>query len=115
MMSLAVTPPPGLLMRTTTARVQGSAAAASNRSRKSDTGFSPAELGPIMSMFEQNAIDIDHRHRRTACFVGVRHGEGMHRPGIARRGAFVDQMSVGADIGADGRRAMATGQQRGEQ
>ena len=37
-------------MRTTTARVQGSAAASSNCSRNNDTGFSPIELGPTMSI-----------------------------------------------------------------
>ena len=37
-------------MRTTTARVQGSAAASSNCSRNNETGFSPIELGPTMSI-----------------------------------------------------------------
>ena len=47
MMSEAVTPPPGLLIRTTRARTRGSAAAASSFSRNAETGFSPTEYNPV--------------------------------------------------------------------
>jgi len=42
--------PPGVLMRTTTARTHGSHSIASSRSRNAETGFSPHEPRPVASL-----------------------------------------------------------------
>ena len=59
MMSLAVTAPPGLLMRSTTALTCGSSAAASSFSRKRDIGLSPLPSRPLRPGVHDDAVDVD--------------------------------------------------------
>ena len=78
MMSAAVTPPPGLLIRSTTAATSGSVGRPRRRASHGRTrpGFRPSSSNPLRFRLTKHPVDVNQRHLRPAVRLTRQHASG---------------------------------------